>query len=98
MSLWKGLSTSLILVSNPIIQFAIYEKLKSLIKMNNSNIWYDLVIFLIGAISKTISTLITYPQTVIRTHQHMQKGKKKWHNIMMAIIKTEGLSGLYKGI
>ncbi len=72
-SLWKGLSTSLILVSNPIIQFVVYEKLKSLLKIDNSSYWYDLVLFVIGAISKTISTLVTFPQTVIRTRQHLQK-------------------------
>lgn len=77
MSLWKGLQTSLILVSNPIIQFVIYEKLKSLIKTDRTNYWFDFIIFIIGAISKTISTLITYPQTVIRTHQHIHKGKDK---------------------
>jgi hypothetical protein len=51
-----------------------------------------------GAISKTISTLITYPQTVIRTHQHMLKGKNKWHHIMMKILRTEGINGIYRGI
>lgn len=33
-SLWKGLSSSLILVSNPIIQFVIYEQLKKLIPID----------------------------------------------------------------
>lgn len=36
---------------------------------------YDLLIFIIGAISKIISTLITYPYTLIRTKQHINKNQ-----------------------
>lgn len=34
---------------------------------------YDLLIFIIGAISKIVATLITYPYTLIRTKQHVNK-------------------------
>lgn len=81
-SLWKGLSSSLILVLNPIIQFVIYEQLKKVIPVDKESKLYDLVIFLIGAISKMISTLCTYPLTVIRTKQHISVEKKKWYKIV----------------
>lgn len=43
--------------------------------MNNidKSALYDLVIFIIGAISKIIATIITYPYTLIRTKQHVSK-------------------------
>lgn len=64
------------------IQFVVYEFLK--VRLNkymkgmfililDSDPTYDLMIFLIGAISKIISTLITYPYTTIRTKQHVNK-------------------------
>lgn len=77
LSFWKGLSSSLILVSNPIIQFVIYEQLKKTIKIGKDSKLYDLIIFMIVAISKIISTLCTYPITVIRTKQHVNKDDKK---------------------
>lgn len=36
---------------------------------------YDLVIFLIGALSKIIATIVTYPYTLVRTKQHVNKVK-----------------------
>ncbi len=98
MALWKGLSSSLILVSNPIIQFVIYEQLKKFAPLDKNSGLYDLVTFLIGAISKMISTLCTYPLTVIRTKQHISVEKKKWRNIVKDIVKAEGIKGLYHGI
>lgn len=38
-SIWKGLSSSLILVSNPIIQFCVYEWLKKTVMKGPSIIW-----------------------------------------------------------
>ncbi len=75
--MWKGLSSSLILVSNPIIQFVIYEQLKKVIPIDKDSKLYDLVIFLMGALSKMISTIFTYPLTVIRTKQHVNTQKIK---------------------
>ncbi len=75
--MWKGLSSSLILVSNPIIQFVIYEQLKKVITIDKDSKLYDLVIFLMGALSKMISTIFTYPLTVIRTKQHVNTQKIK---------------------
>ncbi len=98
MALWKGLSSSLILVSNPIIQFVIYEQLKKFVSVDKNSGIYDLVIFIIGAISKMISTLCTYPLTVIRTKQHICVDKKKWSTIAKNIIKADGIKGLYHGI
>ncbi len=98
MALWKGLSSSLILVSNPIIQFVIYEQLKKIIAVDKDSRLYDLIIFIIGAISKMISTLFTYPLTVIRTKQHISVEKKRWQKIVKDIIKSEGIKGLFKGI
>lgn len=98
MALWKGLSSSLILVSNPIIQFVIYEQLKKTLSIDKSSGWYDLVIFLMGALSKMISTLCTYPITVVRTKQHISVGKDKWSKIVKTIVSNEGFKGLFKGI
>ena len=66
-SLFKGLKASLLLVSNPIIQFAFYEKLKRILVQRYSNNPF-MANFLSGAISKAIATVFTFPYLVIRTY------------------------------
>merc|ERR1712205_193884 len=72
---WSGTMASLILVTNPIINFAVYEFLKkqlyNIAKIKNSAIFF----FIIGAISKLIATYMTYPLQVAQTR--MRKGNAK---------------------
>jgi adenine nucleotide transporter 17 len=77
--LWKGTNASMMLVSNPIIQFVCYEQLKRNIltsKMNrqtgkkSSTTLGAAEAFVIAAAAKAVATVITYPlqltQTVLR--------------------------------
>lgn len=76
MALWKGMLASLILVSNPIIQFVAYEWLKK--KLGQGKQLSSAAIFLIGAISKILATICTYPYTLLRTRQQMKAGKGEY--------------------
>lgn len=68
-SLWKGTMTSLLLVSNPVIQFFFYGQLKQYILLRNRRRRRNksvislspLEAFVIGAFAKAISTILTYP-------------------------------------
>ncbi len=58
----------MILVSNPIINFVIYEKLKKklvLIYGSEKKIPYEMI-FVISSIGKIIATLFTYPILTIK--------------------------------
>lgn len=59
---FKGLGPSLWLTSNPAIQYAIYERLKILLRPRTA-----LHFFLIGAIAKSFSTFTTYPLQLAQT-------------------------------
>ena len=67
-SLWAGTLPSLILVSNPAIQFMTYESIKRRVNTSLSGAqppaW---IIFSIGAIAKTIATTLTYPLQLVQT-------------------------------
>lgn len=99
--LWNGTPASLLLVSNPVIQFVAYEHLKnrllsiihkSDINGGNSGIiggvkrsgLKPLEAFLLGAIAKAISTVLTYPlqlaQTVLRVQKQDLKIASKERN------------------
>ncbi|XP_026762708.1 peroxisomal membrane protein PMP34 [Galleria mellonella] len=63
--LWSGVLPSLLLVSNPAIQFMIYEYLKRHIVASGKFNAYSA--FLIAAIAKAIATTLTYPLQLIQS-------------------------------
>lgn len=69
-SLWNGTTSSLLLVSNPVIQFFWYEQLKQLLVARRPSRRSSpqhgpqlapLEAFILGAIAKAIATIVTYP-------------------------------------
>lgn len=82
LSFWKGYIPSLVLVSNPSINFTIFDKLKlrmqtakmaasKATRLASLTAWEA---FLLAAIAKAIATIVTYP--VIRAKVLMQAQKK----------------------
>ncbi|CAG9311367.1 unnamed protein product [Blepharisma stoltei] len=95
LGLFKGLSGSLALTLNPMIQFAIYEHIKQKFSKKSN----ALVYFLFGAFSKFISTLVTYPIFTIRTRTQIEEKKALgFIEVMNFILQKEGLGVLYNGL
>lgn len=74
-SLWNGTIPSLILVSNPAIQFMTYEAIKRrLHALCNKQHLSGLAYFFVGAVAKAVATVLTYPlqlvQTKLRVRNH----------------------------
>jgi hypothetical protein len=74
-SLWNGTIPSLILVSNPAIQFMTYEAIKRrLHAICDKQHLSGLVYFCVGAVAKAVATVLTYPlqlvQTKLRVRNH----------------------------
>lgn len=60
--LWKGLRASLVLCVNPAITYGCFEKLKRMLlarRNNGLNSLTPLDAFILGAISKTLATVVT---------------------------------------
>ncbi|EDV27353.1 uncharacterized protein TRIADDRAFT_21077 [Trichoplax adhaerens] len=112
LSLWSGLAPSLVLCCNPAIQFMSYEALKRYITRGKNNMQIpSWLVFLMGAISKAIATVLTYPLQVSQArlrHNTSEKANKKHqpnmtvtHRILLCLIylaRHEGFSGLFKGL
>lgn len=101
--LWSGTIPSLILVSNPAIQFMMYEMIKRNIqKVSKSNDLSSLTVFLMGAASKAIATVVTYPLQLVQTRQrHSAKTDARKHTmaeIIEVIVRTQGAYGLFRGL
>ncbi|KAL6645837.1 hypothetical protein ACP70R_017445 [Stipagrostis hirtigluma subsp. patula] len=109
---WKGVVPSLIMVSNPAIQFMLYETLlKKLKKRRASNLkgaagLTALEIFLLGAVAKLGATVVTYPLLVVKARLHAKQmiDDDKRHrykgtfDAITKILQYEGLTGMYKGM
>jgi adenine nucleotide transporter 17 len=102
-TLWSGTLPSLVLVSNPALQFMFYESLKRRVQaflgiqdLNSS------LIFTMGAIAKSLSTVITYPLQVVQSKLRYGSDDVKGKNmieIMVMIVQKNGVkNGLYKGM
>lgn len=102
-SLWNGTLPSIVLASNPSIQFMVYETIKryfqSFLKTKDLS---GFLYFIIGAIAKTVATFVTYPlqvvQSRLRAGFHKKSEKQGIVEILVDIVKSNGLSALYKGL
>lgn len=68
-TLWSGTSASLLLVSNPAIQFMVYETLKRNLHFLfiDQDLCGGVIYFIYGAVAKLVATLVTYPLQVVQT-------------------------------
>lgn len=112
--LWSGTIPSLILVSNPSLQFMMYELLKrNYIKFSRRTEISSLGYFFIGAAAKAFATVLTYPLQLVQTKQrHRSKhvngpstskqttGNQEIGMIQMVlnIIRHQGFKGLFRGM
>ncbi|KAL4401999.1 ATP transmembrane transporter [Malassezia pachydermatis] len=78
-ALWKGIGPALVLVTNPVLQYTVFEQIKNWVlksrlaarggKVTDQPLLRDIDFFWLGALSKLIATSITYPQIVIKSRQ-----------------------------
>lgn len=98
--LWSGTIPSLMLVSNPALQFMMYESLKQ----RFVDIHRDapaLKHFVIGALAKAFATVMTYPLQLIQTKLRAgQKGNEMITplTMLLSIVKRYGAAGLFRGL
>ncbi|XP_073306049.1 peroxisomal nicotinamide adenine dinucleotide carrier-like [Primulina huaijiensis] len=105
---WKGVFPTLIMVSNPSIQFMLYETLLKRLKKrrkNNSEVT-ALEVFLLGALAKLGATVVTYPLLVVKSRLQAKQStsgdkRRQYRGTLDAILKMihyEGFYGFYKGM
>ncbi|CAI4851695.1 CEI_1a_G0056000.mRNA.1.CDS.1 [Saccharomyces cerevisiae] len=99
---WKGLRTGLALTINPSITYASFQRLKEVFFHDHSNDAGSLSAvqnFVLGVLSKMISTLVTQPLIVAKAM--LQSAGSKFTTFQEALLylyKNEGLKSLWKGV
>jgi adenine nucleotide transporter 17 len=103
---YAGVESSLMLVSNPIIQFVCYEQFRkyAVVLFQKKNLGAATV-FLIGALAKAIATVLTYPLLVAKSKlqaPNQDKEADEFGNdtisVIRHVVKVEGFVGLFRGI
>jgi solute carrier family 25 (peroxisomal adenine nucleotide transporter), member 17 len=105
-SLWNGSFASLLLVSNPVIQFFVYEQLKGLLQSKQRMTISPMLAFAFGAIAKAVATVLTYPlqltQVLLRLQQHSDGASSpKYGGTMDCLVKLHnenGFPSLFSGM
>jgi len=107
MALWNGAASSLMLVSNPTINFVVYDKVKQTMdaRAQKSGRKYltSFEIFTTGAIAKALATLFTYPIQVAQSRQRANKDKSgstfaNTFIILANIFAKDGPMGWFAGM
>ncbi|XP_067673499.1 peroxisomal membrane protein PMP34-like isoform X1 [Haliotis asinina] len=101
--LWNGTMPSLLLASNPAIQFMVYEFIKRYFqKLLRTPELSGFLYFVIGAIAKAAATVLTYPLQVIQSR--LRAGFSKLESTQSILqnlhhlVRTQGVQALYKGM
>ncbi|XP_024983699.1 peroxisomal adenine nucleotide carrier 1-like [Cynara cardunculus var. scolymus] len=116
---FDGLGISLLLTSNPAIQYTVFDQLKQRLldgklkkagKGSSPESLSAFSAFLLGAISKSIATVLTYPaircKVMIQaadsseddTSKNRKKPRKTILSVLDAIWRREGALGFFKGL
>lgn len=99
---YRGLGPSLWLVSNASIQFALYERLKSVLGDANSISPSTSNTAIASAVSKLVATTITYPLQVVRTRVQepnaIQNGYTSFPATFRRVAVTQGPRAFYRGL
>jgi len=102
-ALWRGLGSSLWLVTNPVIQFFVYDALKAL--RWSATEFSSIDFFVMGAMAKAVATVTTFPLQVAQSRLRTVKQGvaccsscpelKGMIPCMRSIFQKHGMGGLY---
>ncbi|RLN57995.1 hypothetical protein BBJ29_003399 [Phytophthora kernoviae] len=112
LSLWNGTLASLVLVSNPVIHYVSYERMKIALQKKRHTIGPAVValsaldVFVLGALAKSLTTVITYPLQVVQSLMRVQKkpsGSQEERpatltSCLAQIYTDRGVAGYYAGL
>lgn len=92
----------------PAITYGVFERMKTILLKTNDGPLTSIQIFFIGALSKTLATIVTYPYIMAKIRMQWKPPQniskelnesiryKSPLDVLSKVYKTEGFKGLYK--
>ncbi|KAI7869500.1 mitochondrial carrier domain-containing protein [Spinellus fusiger] len=105
--LWRGIRPSLVLCVNPAITYGSFERIKDIVLGLLKTSLSPAIAFWVGALSKTLATVVTYPYIMAKVRLQWKPSKDmKEHtvayrgalDVLGRVLKTDGVFGWYKGM
>jgi hypothetical protein len=106
---WRGLQASLVLCVNPAITYGLFERIKRIREKSGKLTAGDA--FVIGALAKTLATVVTYPyimakvrlqykpsKQIYTTHELSSLEYKGALDVLNKVYRSNGVRGWYKGM
>ncbi|KAF9223888.1 mitochondrial carrier [Gyrodon lividus] len=115
--LWLGIKPGMVLTVNPAITYGVYERLKSVLLLAKAaagaaDKLTPGMTFLLGAFSKTLATIVTYPYIMAKVRiqartsdeaeglpDPLRRARQTGAlGLLIRVLKTEGFVGCYQGM
>ena len=107
--MYKGLQAYIVLCFKPAIQYTIYEQVKhyylTYLSRNNptqSSSLSSVQAFLLGLISRTISTMVVFPyiraKVLLQQRTSSSSSSNTIPNLMQSLVRQGGISSLFQGL
>ena len=97
--MFRGLGPSIVLCTNPAIQFCVYEALRRRVLIKDGVSINPLMGFLFGAVAKALATVFTYPLQVVQTRSRdVKTGRGSVLGTSVDIWSRRGLAGFFDGL
>ena len=100
--LYSGFRTNIVLCINPAIDYTVFDQIRKLgLKRSNKKSLGDAEAFWLGAFSKAVATVLTFPH--VRAKVLQQAGVEKFRymtcsSILVSLLVTEGVSSWFAGM
>ncbi|KAJ1663779.1 hypothetical protein IW140_004518 [Coemansia sp. RSA 1813] len=109
--LWAGFRPAMLLCTNPAITYGVFEKVKSVLLKDRVNPYLSSAeAFWVGALAKTLATVITYPYIMAKVRLQWRPSKeelaasgddviyKSSADVLRKVLRKEGIAGWYRGM
>lgn len=97
--LYKGILPSLVLTLNPVIKYSLYNLMKNQLVDQNGILSAKHIVF-ISAVSKLVTTVLTYPMMTLKTMfmSNDNKDVEAFYKKVVTKLQSEGTKMLFKGM
>ncbi|KAJ1945652.1 hypothetical protein EC988_005711 [Linderina pennispora] len=109
--LWAGFRPAMLLCSNPAITYGVFERVKGMLTKDRADQFLSSgEAFWVGALAKTLATVVTYPYIMAKVRLQWRPSKqelavsgdevvyKSSADVLQKVLRREGIPGLYKGM